>query len=240
MAWISIKNELSASRENGGTSIVLVAWIVSIMDRALNEVYGSNYSDLCAQSSMCVKHLLDRIGIRSRTYSGDVCFKMTYKGDTTIRRWEGFWGTEHHVWVMSEFREIIDLTISHLHLHQNSFRNDTLPIPVIWWQLKAMPKSFLYIPSNPVDIELLPEERENYEKLIHRVDHYFDAEVQSDRMSDEAIPPILMDKATAVFLYQQGNPWIIESLDKFEKESCELPPYMAERDKELRRMHKDS
>lgn len=240
MPWIDIPEELAISREDNRVSIQLVLWIVSIMYRALNEVYGANYSDLCSQSSLCIKHILDRIGIGSGIYRGDVCFRMAYKDDPSVQKWEGFWDPQYHVWVMTEFKELIDITISHLHLHPASSRDDALPIPIIWWQEEGMPSWFLYIPRDPVEIELEQKEKDDFEKLIMRADHYYDTETSLEEEPKLPIPPILMGSRTANLLYQQKNPWMVMALDHFENEPLKLPDLMEERDRELRRQYGES
>lgn len=64
--------------------------------------------------------------------------------------WGGFWGGDHHVWVETEFAEVADLSVSRLHEHPASHRQDALPAPPIWWRLGDWsPEVFLYLPDHP-------------------------------------------------------------------------------------------
>ncbi|ENM5895723.1 hypothetical protein NTH50_003915 [Vibrio mimicus] len=47
-------------------------------------------------------------------------------------RWNGFWGDDHHVWLMTEFGELVDLTIKYLHLYPVTKGNNQLEMPAIW------------------------------------------------------------------------------------------------------------
>ena len=79
---------------------------------------------------------------------GAACFIEVAGVNPYRMTWGGFWDKDHHVWLTTEFHELIDLTISQLHLHPVAIDKRYNNIPAIWWSpIDISPSCFRYLPS---------------------------------------------------------------------------------------------
>ena len=78
---------------------------------------------------------------------GATCFAEVFH-EASVGGWGGFWGHDHHIWVVTELREYVDLNISLLHLHPSRSRRDGIAVPAIWWDDAAhWPPVIRYLPE---------------------------------------------------------------------------------------------
>ena len=122
--------------------------IASTIDRAAQEHYGAAYAMKCVQTSHAVVRLLDQFEIGGRLCEGGLCAAMVHE-DSRFDGWGGFWDGNHHVWAMTRFGELVDLSISQMHRHSGTGRTDAIPVPALWWDDKnaALPV-IRYLPDN--------------------------------------------------------------------------------------------
>lgn len=145
-----LEAELNASRAVRATSRFLKVLTFKIVKRALTDHFGDNYSYCCLQSSVAIKQVLENFGIKSSLVMGGVCLPVVSKGMEWRSGWHGFWDQHHHFWVVTEFGEIVDLTIAQINLHPNCPGPDCVdPYPVWTNDAKFYSSVFLYLPKTP-------------------------------------------------------------------------------------------
>src|SRR5437867_1540115 len=71
---------ISRSRSSGRTTPELSAWVLSVADRSLSEVFGDDYSIRCLQSTACIQSVLEAVGVRSIGCVGALCAATAYAG----------------------------------------------------------------------------------------------------------------------------------------------------------------
>jgi hypothetical protein len=145
-----LEAELETSRTARATSRFLKVLTFQIVKRALTEHFGENYSYCCLQSSVAIKQVLENFGIKSSLIMGGVCLPVVSKGVKFKSGWHGFWGEHHHFWVITEFDEIVDLTIAQINLHPKSPGPDYVdPYPVWTNDARFYSNVFMYMPKGP-------------------------------------------------------------------------------------------
>jgi len=167
---------------------------------------------------------------------GDLCAAAIYAGPPPAYGWSGFWGNDHHIWVVTEYGELIDLTIAQLHLHPVWIRDDTYPIPALWWQNSdGMPSVFKYLARKwgiltpklpPEDMVALDRVRDNALALCRE-------ELAQDCQPERYTCPILFNTIVLDYLKQSGHPWVTQAY-YFQKRNIPLPAWVAQRDAALR------
>ena len=235
MSWVDV--ELKFSLEKRKISPNLILWLIKILKKSLCQTYGSNYSDRCLQASLCMQHLLNRLHIKSSIECGALCVGMTYPDLPSRHEWEGFWDKNHHVWLRTEYKELIDVTISQLNIHPKSNRYDALEVPVVWWQQDKRPQWIRHLPdySSYIELQLNSSDETEFKRLIHSADQIFDSEIDMKEIPQNQVVPILMDTSTILFLIEVANPWVLACLKEFESNSKPLPPWIIKREGELYR-----
>jgi len=127
-----LEEEIKKSKFEKLTSPLLMYFIFNLIEESLFEVYGKNSSMKCLQSSIAIQKILKQFGIESKIHYGSCCFSLIEK-KTKNFCWGGFWDKDHHVWLITEFEELIDFTISLVHLHPKIItKNDFEEIPPLW------------------------------------------------------------------------------------------------------------
>jgi len=211
-----LQKQVQKSRRDGHTTQFLKRLIFSIVDRALHEHYGGDYPQKCLQSSVGIQMVLKKLGIGSRLWTGSACFAQAYKHAPEKTGWAGFWDRDHHVWLVTEFAEFVDLTISELHLHPSFSRRDAEPIPPIWWDEAARwPRTIAYLPEGAVASVFQFETREETEDLdrfkglvLSTMGQY----LTERRVEDVIYGPILEGENSMNSLHDQGHPYLVKTL----------------------------
>jgi len=166
-----IKAQFETSKIQGFTSPILCRLCFNIVDEALKVQYESNYSTRCLQSSFGIQKVLKSFGINSKPFRGSACFLQVFGNNPYQACWKGFWDKDHHVFLITEFNEIVDLTIAQLHIHPNETKSDIIPINPIWWHpIDISPKIFKYLPDVPIKEGLQGTEKEDFDKYLNIVD----------------------------------------------------------------------
>lgn len=116
---------------------------------------------------------------------GGVCLPLVSKGVEFRSGWTGFWDQHHHFWVITEFDEIVDLTVAQVNLHPNALGPDCVdPYPVWTNDARFYSNVFLYLPTNEtpgsevlVDREFLCRVQSHTESYLANSNQDLDAEM---------------------------------------------------------------
>lgn len=238
-------NEVMISRNNKSTSIFLKRFILSIIEEALIDVYEENYSTRCLQSSLGIQKLLNEFGIVSKLFEGSCCFPNVKGENPYDFFWGGFWDNDHHIWLQSEFFEIIDFTITKLNQHPKSINNQNVhSIPVIWWSPADLtPSIFKYLPRKlnvQVTIDLRGKEKEDLENFLTRVQ-----EIKNERLSENQKnyslyqDEILENPESLDQLFRKGNHWLRGSF-VVQQKNIAFPEWIIKKEQELMENYRNS
>jgi hypothetical protein len=225
-----IDKQVAESREIGSTTIWLRELTFSIVDTALKQHYGADYPVRCLQSSCGIQTVLESFGIRARLTKGAACFSQVNEDEPITVSWGGFWDQDHHIWTWTEFNEIVDLTVSQLHLHPGESRRDLTPIPAVWWsEPSRWPGIILYVPEPGVLVPQLPEaEMADLEVFKNRVIDLKLSMIRKSKAEDVCFAPILHGPDSLNDLYQHRHPWVLNS-SVVQSENIEMPPWIVHR-----------
>ena len=129
-----IGRQIEKSAAGKRTTPFLRRLVFQTVDAVSRSHYAKDYSMKCGQTAAATKMLLAKMGIDSRLTMGAVCFpKILWGGQ--FAGWTGFWDADYHVWLETEFNEIVDLSISQLHDHPRTIERE-MQTPAIWWEQK--------------------------------------------------------------------------------------------------------
>lgn len=228
-----IKKQIEKSKKDRQTSYFLRKLIFSVLEAALKERYGDDYSMKCLQSSVMISKVLNDLGISSKVFCGAVCVSQVFEDSRRPPSWNGFWGEDHHVWASSEFGEIIDLTIGALHLHPLSKKHAQLPMPPLWWSdLGYMPKIIRYLPAGVAKIQLPEFDAKDLVELGDRVSEIWENTLGSKQVEDVEYGPILHGIEAMNQLHEAGLPWLTGSYI-LQEVDMPHPQWVIERESEL-------
>ena len=207
-----IKKQIEISKRNKSTSPFLRRLILLVVDRSLKLHYGDSYSMKCLQSSVAIRSILDMYKIKSREYVGALCVSQAFERNDKLPNWNGFWDKDHHVWLHTEYGELVDLTINALHLHPASKGSDQLPVPAVWWgDVEHWPKLLKYLPDAAIKLELPEEEQKDLEAFTRFVKKEYESVLQGSSVNDIKYEPILHGVQSCNELHASGNQWLVKS-----------------------------
>jgi hypothetical protein len=233
-----LQKQVQRSRADKRTAPFLRRFVLSIGEEALRGHYGNEWPDKCLQSSHAIQLVLDRLGISSEIWEGAACFAQAYKNAPQEIRWVGFWGEDHHYWLMTEFKELVDLTISQIHLHPEFSRSDGEPIPPVWWNnLSPWLNTIRYLPAGSLSPDSYFENREDEDNqkafeasVIVTMNRY----MASYDVNNVSFGPIIENEDSLNSLYQQRHPAIVKTYGMHQQASP-FPPWIEQRIAELTR-----
>ena len=227
-----IEDQVRKAKEAGKTTLFLSQLAFTIVDKVLMAHHGENDCMQCLHSSIGLQMVLAKFGIDSKLWGdavcvAEVCSNSLYSG------WGGFWDKDHHVWLVSEFKELIDLTISKLYRHPSRTQNNVIEMPAIWWQdISLWPCVIKYLPRGRVNPELNEENSRELGKLKKSISHEID-KVLNDGWVEDIIPrPILYGPDSINYFYEIGHPWVTKVLS-FQEKNIPYPAWVIQREKEL-------
>lgn len=227
-----IKKQIQKSRQAGKSSRFLSEFVLFIADKALRERYGGNYSTKCLQSSVAIQMILKEFGINSAIWGQHVCVAEVYQNSGQLA-WGGFLDQEHHVWLCTELSELVDLTISQIHLHPAVTRHDMIPMPAIWWQeVGSWPCTIRYLPTARIRPGLLGEEKEDLDAFVRLVPRIIASVLDNSSIEEGNFAPVLYGEDSMNDLHRQGNPWLVKTI-RFQQDNIPLPPWVQRKEREL-------
>ncbi|MEM6250658.1 hypothetical protein [Shewanella vaxholmensis] len=204
-----------------------------IVEKVLIEHYIDSYSMRCLQSSLAISLILKRFGIKSQVYVGEVCVSQVFSDNNIAPRWNGFWGDDHHVWLVTEFSEIVDLTIKYLHLHPVTEGNSQLQMPAIWWSdISRWPNVIKYLPQGPITVKLPDEEMIDLQAFQVKVSQDLDYFLESNLVQQVVFTPIIHGPESMNELYAKGDLWLVNSA-VLQDGWLPYPQRIVEREREL-------
>jgi hypothetical protein len=229
-----LKAQAGKSLAQKRTTPFLRRLVASIVDRAARERYGDAYAMKCLQTSQAVLTLLDRVGIGGILCEGALCAALLYE-DSRADGWGGFWGANHHVWAMTPFGEIVDLSVSAMHNHPRSGRKDGIASPAIWWDDKrSAPPVSRYLPDNFFrsiafnDAAGAPD-LAAFQTLVVEI---FEATLLSGDIGQVGFEALLENMHSAEALRRQGHPWLARAL-AFQAMNPPLPTWISRREADI-------
>ncbi len=227
--------KLQASKSNSikQTTPFLRRLVASTVDDSAVHFYGDEYAIKCLQTSWATSRLLTRLGIKAGVMLGTFCAAELYE-DVSKFGWGGFWGDDHHLWTMTGFGEIVDLSVAHMTKHPRCTRTDGIPMPPIWWDDHAeVAPVFRYLPDMPVNAIPPdgPDARE-MDAFIAEVDARFSSVLASKRVENIAFGPFLDNSDTMNRLTSAGHPWLKGALIVLDHD-IPFPPWIRAREAEL-------
>jgi hypothetical protein len=227
-----LQREVAESKKKKRTTMDLRRFAIGVVDQALGEHYGDNYSIRCFQGSQAIKAIHDSLGIKCKVWSGHVCLSRV----TVVERhphlgWAGFWDQDHHAWAINEYAELVDVSIAHLHLHPASGSKADLPIPPVWWdQIEIWPPTMVYMPEG-LAVAQFDEEKDvkDLEKFLALVQTRF-GEASKRPAKSRYDGPVLAGPSALNELSEQGHPWAAFSSYA---QNLPKPPWVVNRINEL-------
>lgn len=232
-----LKKQVDRSKRDYRTAPFLRRLIFSVVEHEARRRYATKYCMRCFRCSAAIVMLLKHLGIQSGMVAGAFCIAEVC-GDIRDLRWGGFWDRDHHVWAMSEFGEVIDLSIGQLHRHPRATRDGAIPTPPIWWaDAGVMPPIFRYLPDTVVHALADSAEIVDLEEFKSAVTSEFDHVLERSEIADIAFGPILDGMGTLQAMTDAGEPWAT-NVFVVQRYDLPLPPWVAEREAELLEHHR--
>ena len=228
----TIETEVARSRSAKTTSTAIKQLTFSVVDRALREQYGDNYSDRCLQGSVAANIVLERLGIDSRLVGGSVCVPMLGTGLPFRTGWQGFWDHDHHVWLHTEFNEFVDLTIAQIDKHGRHQSFAQVPPPPVWTNDIEFWQMMTYLPDGVGEVGLVGDEKDDLDALCQRVSAIMDGFTAATDLDEVAFGVILEGIATCEALFNQRDEWAMKA-QAFQNSSEPLPSWVENRMHEL-------
>jgi hypothetical protein len=229
-----LANQVAKSRIERRTTDFLRNLAIFTVRNSLHRHYGDNYSIRCLQSSCAFEIVLSTFGLKSRLWKGAACFAEAFANPPHTFSFGGFWDQDHHIWLFTEFGEIVDFTVSQLHLHPSAHsRSDTLQIPPIWWDdVTTWPCAVRYIPDGPIKIALPADDMKDLEEFRKLVSSNLDENLKQLEPNDVPTVCILGGPDSMQRLYKSNHPWVVGVL-RYETNGFPLPDWIRQRHNEL-------
>lgn len=227
-----IDEQVAEWRVQSQTAPFIQHLTLQIVDEAARSHYLNDYPMKCLQTAGGIQHILHKLGITAQLYAGAVCFTKIDPSGKFVG-WTGFWGADHHIWLHTEFNEIVDLSASQLHNHPLT-QGEELPLPAIWWDYRqGLPAVFKYLPDVPVaKIEMEEPDQSIYLKFLERVDCLYD-EYLSKRSPDDILFKRLLSHISQLNEWTDaGDLWLNGSLQILNVEKPH-PQWIIEREAEI-------
>ena len=230
-----ISSEINKSKEDKRTSPFLRNFIFKLVDEAIILIYGKNYSNRCAQASEAIKYLLNEFGIKSRIFAGSLCALEVFQSKSKIGFcWGGFWDNQTHLFNITEFGELVDLTISQLHLDRAQKIKNIFPLLPLWWQpIDSWPPIFKYLPDGPAKYGIPDDDKVNFTLFMDAVKNKYNEYITNLNKEDITFGTIIYNVDTLNLLTQMGNPWLKYSSNIIDTAMLTFPEYIITKEKKM-------
>lgn len=230
----TLRDEAARSIRERRTSEVVRCAVVGAVHSALVERYDGDFSERCLQASFAIRRTLEVLGIRATPWAGDLCVVETFWNPPPEWSWGGFWDQDHHVYVVTEFVELVDLSICQLHRHGARRRPDGHAPPMVWWDDVTTPAPVLrHLPRARINHGLVGAEAEDLSELLQAVEGLVNPDALATDMPSYP-GPVVSSVHDIARLAEGGDPWAIGAFTAAAHPDFAFPPWIQERDKELR------
>lgn len=223
----------SAKAARGRTPPFLRRLAAGVVDRVALAHYGPAYSMKCLQTAHAVGEVLKRFGVESQLWMGAFCAAEVYE-EPGHQGWGGFWGQDHHVWLYTANRELVDLSVSQMHRHPKSQRRDGIAMPALWWDdASSWPPVIRYLPDRPGRIGFVEaDDVADLATFMDLVMAELDRVLAQDRVEQVTFGPLMSGIQDMDVLTRQGHPWLVRAIG-FQERGARLPQWIQERHEEL-------
>ena len=214
------------------TTFFLRRLVFQVVDTVSRAHYPYDYSMKCLQTAAASQMLLANMGIKGRLTVGAVCFPKILT-DGQFAGWTGYWCDHHHVWLETEFNEIVDLSISQLHEYPRTSVRE-MQTPAIWWsQRNGWPPIIRYLYDSPCGGVALPdaEDQASYERFLVNVRGAFSSTLATSTVGDVTFSPLLGDLEQLNVWTEERHPWAIGALYVLDHRIA-FPKWIADREQE--------
>ena len=207
--------------------------IATTITRTTNRVYKGNAPLKCMQSAAGIQHLLARVGIESKMIAGAVCFAKVDAVTREVMGWSGFWNKDHHVWIVTGFEELVDISIAFLNDHPLT-KGEELAPPALWWPGSlGQPHFFRYLSDVRVDTqEFSGEEALLFSKFMEELDRDFDRICANLNPAEFHFAGLLGGEGELSRLLDERHPYLMVAVNQTPS-ILELPKWIVERQKEM-------
>ncbi|WP_417377329.1 hypothetical protein [Gimesia maris] len=233
----SLQKEIDKIKSQSQTTRSFRQFVLGVVDESLRDHYGVNYSVRCFQSSRAISEAHNFFGIDCKTWTGHVCFlQISLNENGPEFGWAGFWDQDHHLWAYNEFDELIDLTISQLHLHPASSSVNNLAIPAIWWEdMTRTPSTMIYL-TDGIPVEEFPEsDKIDFDSFMERFRENLEKRAKSELWSGYR-EPIMDGPSSLEKLTELRHPWVFYG--SFAQD-IPMPPWVLNRIEIMKRSHQN-
>lgn len=230
-----ILSQVKKSKEDKRTSSFIRNFIFKVVDEAAVSIYGQNYSNRCAQTSEAIKYLLNEFGIESKIFVGSLCVLEVFQEKSELGFcWGGFWDDQSHLFNITEYSELVDLTISQIHLNQNLKDKNIFPLLPFWWQpFDRWPPIIKYLPDGPSKYGIPEDDKENFGSFINAVKNIKDNYLTNFNREDITFGTIVFNVDTLDLLTQMGNPWLTYTSRIIDNAMLEYPEFIIAKEKKM-------
>lgn len=150
------------------TPISYIAMISSTVCKSADQITG-NRNDYPLLVAAAVSKALQNLRIKSQILYGDAAWVEVLSNQQPI--WAGCWGENKHIWVATEFGEIVDLntSVSYRNRAKGADSDTEFSPPIIW--SKELPKFARYKWEGLAEIHLdTDRDRDWLDRLLSQVD----------------------------------------------------------------------
>lgn len=203
--------ELSHSQQ--ATVALLRRLVFSTVDAAAHVYFKNKYAVKCLQTSLAIEALLGSFGISSRLFCGAVrypeSFAMTQISGREIPaavQWGSFDDHGGHVWLITQFGEVVDLSISQAFTDKRHGIRPPPQVPALWWKDDMFPSHLYYrIQGTPkVDASI----RAEIDEFISRVNEEFARLKSYSRLNKLKFGPMIENRNSFDQLRAHGSAWV--------------------------------
>jgi hypothetical protein len=234
-----LKKQMDKARSESRTPDFLRRLTFLVVDKVLTNHYKKTYSMKCLQSSLALSVVLNKFQIGSKACVGELCISQVFVDDTQEPGWNGFWGDDHHVWLYTEYGDLVDLSVKYLHEHPLKTRKQ-YQVPAIWWSdITQWPHVIRYLQQGPVDARLGESDMRDLENFKDLVLYELEAFINTHSIEDVKFQPILDGSNSMNKLHAQGNQWLEKSIF-LQNNNIPHPKRIIDREKEIADSYKKS
>lgn len=144
-----------ALMNSAATPLPIIANVSRLVCKVTDRTSGDR-SEFPLLVAAVTAEALRRVGIQSNIFYGQAAWVEIMENMSPM--WVGCWGEHSHIWVATEFGEVVDLTVGVSHRKRAHNNPDHKPkySPPLLWSLEV-PAFYKYLPEGLAEVELTEE-----------------------------------------------------------------------------------